>query len=645
MTHDGFFCSSQGADPVVVSLKRGFAIYLIVLALIQGACCIQVTVSGGGSGESGCISMNFGALKDSAVNSEITISGGDLSPTTAIMGPTAKFEQTHMVKDASGKSASVYAKVVNAIDGLTYSSRVLPREGSVAEVTQLSAEQWLTVPKADSIKCTATSAFGTTLLASAGLEEYKGSLAGDSVAITGYYGKAVATKSLLSASQTATSGAANSIKIYGSSKDSSGTYSVTASIKGISGGKATLSKLSETAYSGTTTQVVQKEHATGTFTSTGKYVLTTGTAKTSTRTSNYGTEYDLNTAAKKYSTGAGISSTLGYYVNPTSSANKIQGAVNAAQSGDTINVAAGTYKENVKIDKSLTLKGAGSAKTIVDGNRAGSVFHVGSDSLTADISLSGLTIKNGGARQTSSNGGGIYNNRAVLKVANCVISGNIATNGRGGGIFNNYGTLTVQSSTISGNTATTGSVSDSGHGGGICNYGTLTIQSSKISGNTANYGGGISNDYGSVTATASTISGNTAANGGGIANEDDVTVTGCTITGNTATNTGGGICNYFKVIKVLPLPPETAIRYIFVPAEMTVNGASTISGNKANCGGGIFNAGKLTVAGGNTISKNAATKTGGGIYNMGTLLPDPFDKSQVHDNTPDQIYSGKIIIT
>jgi len=115
--------------------------------------------------------MNFAVQKDTSVTSEIAISSKDLSPSTAIVGPTEKFEQTHKVVDSSGKSASVYVKVVNAPSGLSYSSRVLPGEGNFAKQSQISAEQWLTVPKADSIKCTATSSYGTTLAASAGIEE------------------------------------------------------------------------------------------------------------------------------------------------------------------------------------------------------------------------------------------------------------------------------------------------------------------------------------------------------------------------------------------------------------------------------------------------------------------------------------------
>lgn len=48
----------------------------------------------------------------------------------------------------------------------------------------------------------------------------------------------------------------------------------------------------------------------------------------------------------------------------------IQAAVNAATSGDTITIGAGTYVENVNVvNKSLIFQGAGSAATIVDGAR------------------------------------------------------------------------------------------------------------------------------------------------------------------------------------------------------------------------------------------------------------------------------------
>jgi hypothetical protein len=277
----------------------------VALALIQGVYGIQVTASGGGNDESGSVSMNFDALKTTGVSAQMAISGATVTPLAAIVGPITKFEQTHSVKDASGKSASVYVKVVNAPSGLTYTSKVLPTEGSVPTTTQVSAEQWLTVPKADSIKCTATASYGTTRSASVGLEEYKNSLiTTDYVTLSGYYGKALTTGTSVLASQTATSGAANSIKIYGTSKDSSGTSRVDTAIKGLSGGKATFSGLSEAATTGTTTtnQVSQKEHLHGTFTSTASYTPSVGTALYRTRTSNYGTEYDLYMKAAKGAT-------------------------------------------------------------------------------------------------------------------------------------------------------------------------------------------------------------------------------------------------------------------------------------------------------------------------------------------------------
>jgi len=584
---------------------RWLIVYIIALiAFIQGVYGIQITASGGGNGESGSVAMNFDTLKSTAVSSQIAINGATITPSTAIAGPIAEFKQTHWIKDTSGKSASVYVKVLNAPLGLTYTSKVLPKEGNVATLSQVSAEQWLTVPKADSIKCTATASYGTTRSASVGLEEYKNSLiAGDYVTLTGYYGKALTTGTLVSASQTATSGAANSIKIYGTSKDSSGTYRVDTPLKGISGGKATFTGLSETSLAGTTTQVVQKEHVHGAFTSTATYTPTTGTAKTKTRTSNYGTEYDINMKAAKGSVPTG---TLGYYVKPGTTASKIQGAVNAAAlSGDTINVAAGTYKENVKIDKSLAVKGAGSTKTIVDGNKAGSVFSIGTVYPNVNVALSDIKIQNGAAAY----GGGIYNSGTAT------ITGSTISDNTGGGIYNE-GTATITGSTISDNT-----------GGGIRNPwtsamiiagmisrssgGILTIQDSKITGNTATRGGGIDNGY-KATIIGCTISGNSAKDdGGGIWNEYEMKTTSSTIWGNTAGYGGGGIWN---------------------EGIATIAG-STISGNTARYGGGIFNTdhfvqlpiggywnnGVLTVTG-STISGNSAGAHGGGISSIGTLV-------------------------
>jgi hypothetical protein len=308
-----------------------------------------------------------------------------------------------------------------------------------------------------------------------------------------------------------------------------------------------------------------------------------GTAKvgtaTKTRTPNFGSEYDLSMAA---TTGSAPTGNLGYYINPTIGIKK---ALDIAEWGDAINLAAGTYKENVKIDKSVTIRGAGATSTIVDGSNAGTVFDIGKNNANVDVTLSGMTIQNGLADY----GGGIFNYGRVT-ITCSTISGNTATTG-GAGIFNE-GIATIIGSTISGNTA-------GSHGGGIYNYrdpgddvtdGTLTIRDSIISGNKAgDHAGGIFNEgTGNTNIINSKIIDNTAVHGGGISNVVGgvLTLTDCIISGNKA-GWGGGIFNYDQ-------------------AKVTIGGTSQITNNQATqgVGGAIFSNSLVTFVGTKVVIKN-----------------------------------------
>jgi hypothetical protein len=274
----------------------------------------------------------------------------------------------------------------------------------------------------------------------------------------------------------------------------------------------------------------------------------------------------------------------------------IQAAVNAASSGDTVQVAAGVYAEHVTVGKDLTISGAGAAQTVVDGTQSGRVFNIG-----GTVTLSGMTVTNG---ETSGDGGGIFNS-GTLAVTNCIISNNSAGSDGGGGINNDTGILTLTDSIVSNNSAL--------NGGGILNStflpnkGITTITNSIVSGNftidDGGTGGGIFNSTGTLNIINSTISNNSINNsintngvGGGIcnANEGTLNVTGSTFNNNLA-GFGGGIYN--------------------TNATMTVTG-STFSNNAARFGGGIYN-GYTTSVTSSTFSGNSGN--GGGINTNGPL--------------------------
>ena len=252
----------------------------------------------------------------------------------------------------------------------------------------------------------------------------------------------------------------------------------------------------------------------------------------------------------------------------------IQATIDAAQSGDTVLVADGTYSGsgNRDIDfhgKNLTVTSQnGPTKTIIDcggytstdgsGNHRG--FYLHSGELSA--SISGFTIKNGYEASISSitdsgPGGGIYcraTDAGTITVINCNIIGNTASDGGGAwnDNYNNYGggTITLISCTITGNVTTSG-----GGGGGIFNYGgAILVSKCAIRENTASFGGGVYNDNTNDSRTPKTIAlinciianNTTALNpvtyGGGVYNNNlfgTTSLTNCTITRNAASYGGG----------------------------------------------------------------------------------------------------------
>src|SRR5262249_26631104 len=114
-------------------------------------------------------------------------------------------------------------------------------------------------------------------------------------------------------------------------------------------------------------------------------------------------------------------------------------------------------------------------------------------------------------------GGGIWNERGTLTIANSTIANNTAPGlgvspgyTRGGGIYTFGGTATITGSTLTGNSASAG--------GGIYGGGTIAITDCTISGNLsqAGPGGGIYL-FGTgtgLTLANSTVASNQAANGG-----------------------------------------------------------------------------------------------------------------------------------
>ncbi|MCJ7444849.1 MAG: hypothetical protein MUO26_10020 [Methanotrichaceae archaeon] len=341
----------------------------------------------------------------------------------------------------------------------------------------------------------------------------------------------------------------------------------------------------------------------------------------------------------------------------------IQSAVDNANPGDIINLLERIYRENVHIEKSLSLIGTGVDKTIVDGDTDndgvgnGRVFYIGPG---IDVTLADMTIRNGNAYNDPTLplfGGGILN-QGNLTIENCDIYDNVAS--RGGGILswafgeNDVTTLTVKNSQIHNNTAQ--------WGGGIYNRaenGTAIafVENCEVYDNVAEWkhyrdmnsylgykyalGGGILNfaqDGTSImTVDKSDIHHNIAESGGGI----------CSLAASQST-----VKNPTTILNVLDsdIHDNSAIS---IYGENTINSIYGSGGGISSIGGNYWaqkNATAiLNVVNSNIYNNNGslalvldlAAYMGGGIYNCveyGNTALSVKD-SDIHDNIGSGIYN------
>ena len=261
-----------------------------------------------------------------------------------------------------------------------------------------------------------------------------------------------------------------------------------------------------------------------------------------------------------------------------------------------INVAAGTYTENLTVNRSVTIIGAGKGSTFIDGGGVGRVFSISFDAL--NFVLSDVTVQNGNGAGGSGQGGGLENWTATgtIHIRNSEFRNNSA--GFGGAIMHGGGASTIVNTTFTSNSSVTS-------GGAVYNGGTLSMTNAEFLSSSSASGGAIYNENtngsGVLNIMATLFQGSTASEfGGAIENRATLNVAHSTIYNNTGTRGGGGIYNGFGA---------TADIY-----------NSTIFGNTGAQGGGLNNERATLNVYHSTITNNTGNdgtgSLGDGIINI-----------------------------
>ncbi len=232
----------------------------------------------------------------------------------------------------------------------------------------------------------------------------------------------------------------------------------------------------------------------------------------------------------------------------------VQAAVDAANSGDEIRIAQGTYNENVNINKSLTLRGGytitnwilsdpANYPVVLDASGTNQAV-ISSRTDDISVTLEALEVTGGGYTSYQPSGGiDIAANRIRITIRNCSIHNNYdywGSAGIGVTAYNGY-SVVIENNRVYNNSSDRG-------GGGIGLYveGSLTIRGNRVTGNTDNgYAGSGISLYGTsdCVIAENVIAQNSGGSGLNLENcLGYLTVTGNRVWGNTSnaeTDAGG----------------------------------------------------------------------------------------------------------
>src|SRR5438270_3853088 len=342
-----------------------------------------------------------------------------------------------------------------------------------------------------------------------------------------------------------------------------------------------------------------------------------------------------------------------------SGAGSLRDAVTQANStggADTINFQSGLTGTitlttgEIPIIDSVTINGPGRNVITISGNNASRIFNI-NDGMGATIisaNINNLTLTSG---NTAGSGGAINSYGESLSLDNVVISGS-STGGNGGGIYwTGYGatnpTLSITNSTISGNSAIVNA--ESGDGGGLdalYAYASVTLSNDTFTNNIAGRNGGGANVQMGSGATLNVLNdvitnntgGNTAAlsgNGGGLrvrgSGGANVVVADSVISGNLADKND-----------TAPAGPDVSKGYggglYFYGDHFATVRRTTISGNTAWNGGGVYTRNNQVTFENVTIANNAAQSAvtpglGGGVSIVDSPTSAQFNETTITNNT------------